>query len=179
MNGVRKKVAGAIVLSSAVLWLSMQASAQDAPNFMQELLMERACQKLGVAYSHSVDIDKAENIAALFTLNGVFEMGPQLAEGRSAINRLFQQSQSKKTYVTRHQLSNYQFSRLSESEAEGVTYLALYHYPLGVFGQPDGDAGMPVAAAIYHDRYQLVEGKCLFSYRKVSPVFIKNDGKSQ
>jgi len=153
--------------------MSSVARAQLQWNSLEDLLLEKNCRRLGVLYSHYVDLDQADKVADLFTETGVFSMGELEVVGRQAILELFINIQNKKGFISKHLLSNATFVRKSDSLAEGRSYVAVYNYPEKLGSGNQELHTKPVAAAQYVDQYALSEKGCLIKHRKVVPVFLR------
>jgi len=155
--------------------MSSAATAQGELNSVEDLLLERDCRRLGVLYSHYVDLNQADKVADLFTETGIFSMGEIEVVGRQAIRELFTNIQKTKDYISKHLLSNTSIVRKGKTLAEGRSYVTVYNYPK-TLGSGDQELHTkPVAAALYEDQYALSKNGCLIESRKVVPVFLRNN----
>ena len=63
---------------------------------VEQLLIERECERLSVLYTHFVDFGNAERIAELFVEDGVWDGGQERFEGRTAIREFFRRRQEQR-----------------------------------------------------------------------------------
>jgi len=167
----RRTITSAVLLS--MLLMSSVATAQVEWDRVEGLLLENDCRRLGVLYSHYVDLDQADKVADLFTETGVFSMGEIEVVGRKSIRKLFIKTQKNKDYISKHLLSNTEIARKSKTLAEGRSYVAVFNYPKKLGSGNQELHTKPVASAQYEDKYALSKNGCLIEYRKVIPVFLR------
>ena len=163
----------------SLLLINSTATAQEKWDRVEDLLIENDCRRLGVLYSHYVDLNQAEKVADLFSEAGVFSIGDVKVIGRQAIRALFVNLQNKKDYISKHLLSNESIVRKSDKVAVGRSYVTVYNYPMQVGSESHGLHAKSVAAAQYEDQYILSEKGCLIKYRKVVPVFVRKQSSIQ
>jgi len=175
LTGKKKSVATAVLL----LLMSSITKAQVELSSVDDLLLENDCRRLGVLYSHYVDLNQADKVADLFTETGVFSMGELEVVGRKAIRELFMIIQSKKDFISKHLLSNASIVRKSKTLAEGRSYVAVYNYPKKLGSGDQELHTKPVASAQYEDQYALSKNGCLIEHRKVIPVFLRKQPSIQ
>ena len=122
---------------------------------IEQLVIERDCQQLGVLYAQAVDFNQADRVADLFTVDGTWTMGPQKVVGREAIDTLFQQTQKNKTHRSLHVLSNQRINIKSKTLAQGTSYVSVYHLDGELGSDAMAHSGHPYAIATYRDEYRL------------------------
>ena len=90
-----------------------------------DISIERACERLVLDFAHFSDSQKAQELAALFTPNGVMERpaGDPLV-GRDAILKSYQSRPPGR--VTRHVCTNVRITVESADVARGLTYAIVY-----------------------------------------------------
>ena len=137
------------------------------------LLIERACQRLGVRYTHHVDFGKAEKIAELFTEDGVWEAGLRRAEGKAAIQDLFRQRQELKKRISRHVVTNHLVEVLDASHARGVSYIVLFRHDYDLTKTSRPLDNQPVFVGQYEDEYVKTDSGWRFKSRKVNGPFLR------
>ena len=90
------------------------------------------CQQLVFLSWYYVDHGQASKMADLFTEDAVFLIGLKEIRGKDEIRRMNRELENKKGRMTRHLCTNFLLTSVSETEAEGTTYLTLY----GSEGEP-------------------------------------------
>lgn len=118
---------------------------------IERLAIERECEKLMVAYARGVDFRDYDNVASLFSDDGVLDVGNRL-EGRAAI----QAALSRRPYElrSRHVLTNLFVDVVDRDTARGICYLTLYRH-LGPESLERGPVELerPAAVGHYEDRF--------------------------
>jgi len=161
---------GAVLILSSSLLLA--AEARQKISAIEQLIIERDCQQLGVLYTQAVDFNQAEKVADLFTLDGSWTMGPQKIVGREAIDALFQQTQKNKTHHSRHVISNQRISIESKTHALGTSYVSVYHLNGELGSAAMTDSGHPYAIATYRDEYSLTASGWKIRQRDIALEFV-------
>src|SRR5262245_6623843 len=118
---------------------------------IQRIAIERECEQLMIAYARGIDFRDYDNVASLFTEDGVLDIGNPL-EGRAAI----QAALSRRPYElrSRHVLTNLFVDVVSDDFARGICYLTLYRHA----GPESLERGpiefeRPAAVGHYQDRF--------------------------
>jgi len=161
---------GAVFILSSSLFAA--ADATQTITDIEQLIIERDCQQLGVLYAQAVDFNQAEKVADLFTLDGSWTMGPQKVVGREAIDALFQQTQKNKTHHSRHVISNQRISIESKTHALGTSYVSVYHLNGELGSEAMTLSGHPYAIATYRDEYSLTESGWKIKQRDIALAFV-------
>lgn len=130
-------------------------------------LIEQACVRLIVEYTHLVDHGEAARIADLFTDDGTC----MSAHGRPAIRKFLQARQDNAGRMSRHVCTNTHVDVMDETSARGVTYLTLYRH--------DGEPGPRVAPLLgptllgeYRDSFELASDGWRFKRRELVIDFL-------
>src|ERR1700733_13538894 len=100
------------------------------------LQAERACEHLIYTYARLVDFNQAEQIAELFTLNGVWESGRRRWVGQDQIRGGFRKRQLHTERRSRHICTNALVELHGPSEASGLTYYTIYRHDGGFGNRP-------------------------------------------
>lgn len=162
-------IGAAFILSSALV---AAADGTQTITDIEQLIIERDCQQLGVLYAQAADLNQAEKVADLFTLDGSWTMGPQKIVGREAIDALFQQTQKNKTHHSRHVISNQRISIESKTHALGTSYVSVYHLNGELGSAAMTDSGHPYAIATYSDEYSLTASGWKIKRRDIALEFV-------
>jgi uncharacterized protein (TIGR02246 family) len=165
---MRYGLGAVLILSSSLL---LAAEARQKISAIEQLIIERDCQQLGVLYTQAVDFNQAEKVADLFTVDGSWAMGSQKVVGREAIDALFKQTQKNKIHRSRHVLSNQRISIASKSLAQGISYVSLYHLKGELGSQAMANSGHPYAIATYNDEYHLTASGWKIKHREIAVEF--------
>ncbi len=138
------------------------------------VLIERACARLQVLYTHYVDFGAAQRVAELFAPDGVFELMGQVLHGREAIAQRFAPlPPDSPVRVMRHVLTNQLITVLDERSAEGLVYLTFY-------AGDDGDAlprgfDGPRMLGCYRDRFTLTDEGWRIAHRSVEVALTRRE----
>ncbi|MFE2012654.1 nuclear transport factor 2 family protein [Streptomyces sp. NPDC059491] len=133
------------------------------------LLAERACERLIVAFVHTLDLGDPGDVAGLFTEDGFWEWpeGDRRIEGREALRSYFAGRPADR--LSRRICSNILVDVTSESTATALTYFTTYRV--------DGHAGgfapprAPTQVGHYVDAFLKVEGRWLLRSRSLYLAF--------
>ena len=87
--------------------------------------VERACQRLSIAYARGIDFRDYDMAADLFTEHGELDAGYPL-KGREKIRRALLRRPDE--LRSRHVLTNIFIDIVDESHARGISYLTLYRH---------------------------------------------------
>src|SRR5262245_44916125 len=118
---------------------------------IQRIAIERECEQLMIAYARGIDFRDYDNVASLFTEDGVLDIGNPL-EGRAAIA----QALTRRPYElrSRHVLTNLFVDVVDPDTARGICYLTLYRHvgPESLQRDPV-ELDRPAAVGHYQDRF--------------------------
>ena len=138
------------------------------------LMIERECERLVTAYCHLVDHGKAEQIAELFSEDGVWTSREATMNGREEVRKAMAHRQANADRMSRHVCNNFQVDVLDEDRAEGVCYLTLYRH--------DGDPSRkwsplegPLFVGEYRDCFRRTDEGWRISRREIDVNFIRSD----
>ncbi len=104
---------------------------------LARLQVQSELTQLVASFSHCIDNRRYEQLADLFTPDGVFDRLGQALEGRQAI---LSAMAKRHPFLTRHCVMNLLFTRIDEDQAEATMLVANF------VGQPNSE-GLPVAHA--------------------------------
>jgi 3-phenylpropionate/cinnamic acid dioxygenase small subunit len=131
--------------------------------------IERACERLSIAYANHVDARRYDAFVELFADDAHLNAGGAL-DGKAAIRRAMARRSDR--LRSRHVLTNILIEALDAEHARGVTYLSLYRHvgdeSLGV--QPV-DGFQPAAIGQYDDEFVLTSDGWRFARRELSLAF--------
>jgi ketosteroid isomerase-like protein len=128
-------------------------SDTPAPDDLQRMLDERACERIVSVYCHLVDFGDAPAIADLFTDDGEWTSAEVNMIGKDEIRAGFTRRQTVTRRQSRHLCTNVVITVEGE-DATGVSYLVNYRHD-----SPSGTAELPAPAdnpkyvGEYHDRF--------------------------
>ena len=132
---------------------------------LQQLLAERACERLILDFVHRLDLGEPASVAELFTEDGVWEWPSpgdgRRSEGREALRKYFGARPADK--LSRRTMSNIRVTVTSADTAEATSYFTTYR----IEGWTDGmvPAGPPVQVGHYEDTFRRVDGQWLLASR--------------
>jgi hypothetical protein len=137
----------------------------------QRQSIEAQLSQLANRFSHAIDNGRYEEVAMLFTEDGIFDRAGQLLSGRAAI---LDAMQHRHLYTTRHVVSTLLFARVEASEAAATMYV------LNFVGQPFR-AELPVLFALpepavleFDDLYRRTGDEWLIA-RRTARVIMKSE----
>lgn len=138
---------------------------------MENLLAERACERLILDFVHRLDLGEPASVAELFTEDGVWEWPApgdgRRSEGRAALRAYFGARPADK--LSRRVMSNIRVTVTSEDTAEATSYFTTYR----IEGW-SGDmvpAAPPVQVGHYEDTFRRVDGQWLLASRTLRLPF--------
>jgi hypothetical protein len=163
-------------LATAMLLVSVSnvGAAEHGKNIseLEQLVIERDCEALAIAYTHGVDLEHPEKVAQLFTNDGLWQIGNQKVQGRDAIHTFFTSQQAPKDFVSRHVLSNHKVTVNNSSSASGISYVTLYHFKGELGSEAMIDTGHPYAVVVYQDEYVATKQGWKIKIRNILPSFV-------
>lgn len=140
---------------------------------LQQLLDERACERLVIDYTHLVDFGNAPAIADLFTKDGVWRTDEFSMDGAHEIRAGFTRRQGVTRRQSRHVCTNVAIT-LDGDTATGVCYLVNYRHDseTGVAELPaPGD--VPKYVGEYHDTFVRTADGWRFKDRYCVMTFVR------
>ncbi|MEW2397118.1 nuclear transport factor 2 family protein [Streptomyces sp. NPDC046862] len=138
---------------------------------LEQLLAERACERLVLDFVHRLDLGEPGSVAELFTEDGWWEWPPpgdgRRSEGRAALRRYFGSRPADK--LSRRTMSNIRVTVSSADTAEATSYFTTYR----VEGWTGGmvPAGPPVQVGDYEDTFRREDGQWLLTSRTLHLPF--------
>ncbi len=143
---------------------------------IDRFLIERECERLVVQFCHYVDHGQAQQIADLFSEDGVWTApGAGTLTGRDELRAGLGERQAKTSRVARHVCSNLLLDVLDEDTAQGVVYVTIYRHdrPEGESDQDVAPVDLPLMLGEYRDRYVRTPKGWRFARREVAVAFRK------
>jgi len=143
-------------------------------NALDQLVIQRSCERLVTLYTHYADFGSAERIAELFAEDGVWEAGAEIRfEGQSAIAQMMQGRRDMVGRRSRHVCTNLHVEVLDEDHARGLVYLSLYRHDFETDETTNGPAleTAPTAVGQYHDEFIRTEAGWRFQMRRAEIAF--------
>lgn len=138
---------------------------------LQQLLAERACERLILDFVHRLDLGEPASVAELFTEDGRWEWPPpgdgRRSEGREALRRYFGARPADK--LSRRVMSNIRVTVTSTDTAEATSYFTTYRIEGWTGGMVP--AGPPVQVGHYEDTFRRVDGRWLLASRTLRLPF--------
>jgi hypothetical protein len=143
---------------------------------LENLAIERACERLVVAYTHLVDFGEAERVAELFASDGLWVAGDIRFEGHDAIQAMFRGRQEMVQRRSRHVCTNLGVEVVDEDHATGLVYLQLYRHDFEdvapeALAATLAPAAHPVAVGEYHDQFVRTPEGWRFAARRAELAF--------
>jgi hypothetical protein len=141
-----------------------------APDAMQQLLIERACERVIVEFVHRLDLGDSGSVAELFTRDGVWEWphDERRVEGREALRAYFASRPADR--LSRRLMTNILVTAASSTEARATSYLTTFRvdgYPGSGFVPPP----LPANVGHYDDTFRFVDGRWLIVHRSLFLAF--------
>ena len=138
---------------------------------VEQLLAERACERLILGFVHRLDLGEPSSVAELFTEDGSWEWPPpgdgRRAEGREALRAYFGSRPGDR--LSRRIMSNVLVTVTSPDAATATSYFTTYR----VDGWSGGmvPPGPPVQVGHYEDTFRRVNGTWLLASRTLHLPF--------
>lgn len=138
-------------------------------DLIEQLNIERACEKLSIDYARHVDFAEYDSVADLFTVDALLDAGTPL-EGRESIRKaMFKRSPKLRS---RHILTNISIEVIDDSLAKGISYLSLYrHIGEESLTKDVIELDGPAAIGHYIDEFHRVTGVWQIHSRVLSMTF--------
>jgi len=132
---------------------------------LEQLLAERACERLILDFVRRLDLGEPSSVAELFAEDGTWEWPPpgdgRLIEGREALRKYFGSRPADR--LSRRLMSNVLVTLTSPDTAISTSYFTTYR----VDGYHGGTVppGPPVQVGHYEDTFRRVDGSWLLATR--------------
>jgi reactive intermediate/imine deaminase len=130
---------------------------------LEQLLAERACERLILDFVHRLDLGEPASVAELFTEDGVWEWpaGNRVIKGREALRAYFGSRPADR--LSRRMMSNILVTVDSADTATAISYFTTYR----VEDHPGGmlPAGPPFQVGHYEDTFRRSDGTWLLAAR--------------
>jgi ketosteroid isomerase-like protein len=138
----------------------MSAFSAEEVRRLRALLEEDEIRKLRNLYSQYMDAAQIEDLASLFTEDGVCEFGPNFGrwEGRETIREKFQEVEDGAhgaVFAAMHSTSNHWVELTGPDTAVGRSYL------IDMVTRKAADENPLVIVGVYEDAYRKLEGRWL------------------
>jgi hypothetical protein len=138
---------------------------------LDQLLIERECERLVTAYCHYVDHGEAEKIADLFSDDGIWR-GPGVEmNGIEEVRKGFAARQANAGRMSRHVCNNLLINVVDEDNATGTVYLTLYRHDGDVQRRTSPLEG-PELVGEYRDRFVRTAAGWRFAERDTMVSFL-------
>jgi hypothetical protein len=167
---------GLMALTTSAAFSVPALSASPTPlassvSFDERALIERACERLMIEYTHLVDHGEAVLVADLFTVDGVMKSLESIMIGRDSIQQGFQTRQDNAARMSRHVCTNALIDVLDHDTARGTVYLTLYRHD-GVSGRSTSPTQSPTLLGEYRDEFRRTPLGWKFHRREIIVSFI-------
>ncbi|MER6125064.1 nuclear transport factor 2 family protein [Streptomyces sp. NPDC001795] len=132
---------------------------------LEQLLAERACERVVLDFVHRLDLGEPSSVAELFTQDGIWEWPApgdcRRSEGREQLRKYFGSRPADR--LSRRIMSNIRVTVTSADTAEATSYFTTYR----VDGYTGGmvPPGAPVQVGHYQDAFRKVDGTWLLASR--------------
>ena len=147
----------------------------DALNRLDHVEAVQKIQKLKHTYWHYNDTGlRGDDIADLFTEDGVWTSPELTMDGREEIEKGMGQRQANTARMSRHVCNNLLVDVIDEDHAEGTVYLTLYRHD----GEP-GRQTSPLPGAVmvgeYRDRFVRTPDGWRIAHREIGVSFLRRE----
>lgn len=112
---------------------SAAGAAAGAPSDAERAAIERACERLLIAYTIATDTNDAAGIYGAYAEHGTLENNRVSISGRKAIEDYFTKRVAERIrsgVTTRHVLTNILITVVDRDHARGTAYETMYRYDL-------------------------------------------------
>ncbi|MET0986336.1 MAG: nuclear transport factor 2 family protein [Steroidobacteraceae bacterium] len=158
--------------------LSMLRAGPPPLDDLQQLRIERECERLALRYTHYVDSGAAEKVVDLFTEDGVWEVGSTRLAGEEALRRFFAARQAMKARASLHVVTNHLVEVIDADHARGTSYLVHFVDDDDRGAEPRAMEQQPVRVGLYQDEYERTTNGWRIKRRRVVTTFERSDAAS-
>jgi len=138
---------------------------------IDQLLIERECERLVTNYCHHVDHGEAEKIADLFSDDGIWRSPGVEMNGVDEVRKGFAARQANVGRMSRHVCNNLLINVIDEDNATGTVYLTLYRHD-GEAQRRTSPLDGPELVGEYRDRFVRTDTGWRFAERDTSVSFL-------
>jgi hypothetical protein len=135
------------------------------------LAIEAELTQLISRFSHYIDSGRYQELALLFTEDGIFDRVGQVLNGRDAI---LEAMRNRHSFLTRHMVSNVLFTHIDAQEARATMYVANFVGHGGKAQLPVGFALPEPAILEFDDTYRRTADGWRIAHR-IARVIMKSD----
>ena len=140
-------------------------------DFQQRLQIRLAIEDLNTAFTRSLDHNRVEELADLFTPDALYTHGSRESRGRSAILALFK-ARGSRVRTARHLYSGLVVEIEDSSHARGKCVCVTFAFD----GPPPARGTIPHLVADFEDRYLLCSDGCWrIAERHIERIFEATD----
>jgi hypothetical protein len=132
-------------------------------NDEQRTAIERACERLVIRYTHSIDLRNRAGLETVFSDDATIEIGGQVRSGRDVIAG----PPGGPRRLMRHVCTNILIDVLDDQHATGLAYLVAY-----VQGENDTELRLPSVVGEYSDEFTLTEEGWRITKRIFHPTLL-------
>jgi hypothetical protein len=125
--------AGGWLVLALLLAPTADRAAAGAPSEAEQARIERACERLLVAYTIATDSNDAAGIYGAYAEDGTLKNDRTSVSGSAAIKAYFEKRVAERVHsgiTTRHVLSNILITVVDRNRARGTAYETMYRYDL-------------------------------------------------
>jgi hypothetical protein len=121
---------------------------------IEQLLAERACERLVLGFVHRLDLGEPGSVAELFTEDGSWEWpaGDRLVKGREALRQYFASRPADR--LSRRMMSNVLVTATTPDTATATSYFTTYRVDGHDGGTDPVPPGPPVQVGHYEDTFR-------------------------
>ncbi|ONH60422.1 hypothetical protein CcI49_11350 [Frankia sp. CcI49] len=127
-----------------------------------------SCRELIVAFAHHLDHREFDQVAALFSEDGVWVRHGEHLAGRTQIHDLLLRRPANQ--VERHVMTTMRVTQRSATRCDAVSYVMIFRSDRG--SVPPAVVAGPSAVGEFHDRFLLTAEGWKFTHRSSESVFV-------
>ncbi|MET0658015.1 MAG: nuclear transport factor 2 family protein [Steroidobacteraceae bacterium] len=145
---------------------------------LQQLRIERECERLALRYTHFIDRGEAQKVVDLFTKDGEWVVDATCLSGEDALRKFFAGRQALKSRTSLHVVTNHLVEVIDADHARGTSYLVHFVDDEDRGAEPRAMEKQPVRAGLYHDEYERTQDGWRIKRRQVTSTFVRSDAAS-
>jgi len=140
---------------------------------LERIAIERACERLSIAYARHVDFRDYDAFVELFSEDCRLEVGG-LVEGREALRPWL--ARRPDDLRSRHVFTNIHVDVIDADHARGITYVTLYrHVGKEALAREPIELAGPAAVGHYEDEFVRTAAGWRIASRKAQLAFLRAD----